>query len=231
MPRLRRSSASTSDFSIEVVPTSTGWPRCWQSMMTLAISSNFSAAVRNTASSSSLRTIVDVGRDGHDLEAVDVAELLGFGRRRTGHAGEVLVEAEVVLEGDRGQRLVLGLDLDVFLGLQRLVQALGIAAARHHAAGELVDDHHFVVADDVVLVLVEHLVGAERRVEVVHHRDVLGAIEDVALVGIALRAGWPRAGGPSSISTPWSVKVTERCFSSCSKSPSPTCWMMVSIWV
>ncbi len=43
--------------------------------------------------------------------------------------------------------------LTLFLGFQRLVQAFRIAAARHHAAGELVDDHHFVVADDVVLVL------------------------------------------------------------------------------
>ncbi len=85
------------------------------------------------------------------VEAVNIAEFLGFGRRRTGHAGQLLVEAEVVLEGDRGQGLVLGLDLDVFLGFQRLVQAFRIAAARHHAAGELVDDHHFVVADDVVL--------------------------------------------------------------------------------
>ena len=57
-------------------------------------------------------------------------EFVGFGRGRAGHAGELLVEAEVVLEGDRGQRLVLGLDLDVLLGLERLVQAFRIAPAR-----------------------------------------------------------------------------------------------------
>ena len=130
---------------------------------------------------------VDVGRHGDDVEAVDVGELFGFRRRRTGHAGELLVEAEIVLEGDRGQRLVLGLDLDALLGLQRLVQAFGIAAARHHAAGELVDDHHFVVADDVVLVLAEHLVGAQRRIGVVHEVDVLDVVEALALhqLGVA----------------------------------------------
>ena len=169
-----------------MVPTSTGWPRLRQSTMTVG------DLVELLGRGAEDRVVVvladdrDVGRDGDDLEAVDVAEFLGLGRGRAGHAGELLVEAEIVLEGDRGQRLVLGLDLDVFLGLQRLVQALGIAAARHHAAGELVDDHHFVVADDVVLVLAEHLVGAERRVEVVHDRDVLDVVEDVALVGIAL---------------------------------------------
>ena len=86
-----------------------------------------------------------VGRDLDDFEAVDVAKLLGLGRRRAGHAGELVVHAEVVLEGDRGEGLVLGLDLDVLLGLERLVQPFGIAPARHHAAGELVDDHHLAV--------------------------------------------------------------------------------------
>ena len=71
----------------------------------------------------------------------------------------LLVEAEVVLEGDRGQRLVLRLDLDVLLGFQRLVQAFRVAPARHHAAGELVDDDDLAAFDDVVAVALEQLVG------------------------------------------------------------------------
>ena len=66
----------------------------------------------------------------------------------------LLVEPEVVLQRDGGQRLVLGLDLDALLGLDRLVHALVVAAADEHAAGELVDDEHFTIADDVVLVAV-----------------------------------------------------------------------------
>src|SRR5687767_5623085 len=38
-----------------------------------------------------------VRRDLRDLELVDLEQLLGLGRRRTGHAGELLVHAEVVL--------------------------------------------------------------------------------------------------------------------------------------
>ena len=72
----------------------------------------------------------DVGRDLDDVEAVDVEELVGLGGGGAGHAGELLVQAEVVLEGDRGQRLVLGLDLDALLGLERLVQAFRVAPAR-----------------------------------------------------------------------------------------------------
>ena len=70
----------------------------------------------------------DVGRHLDHFEAVDFAELAGLGHGGAGHAGEARVEAEVVLEGDRGERLVLALDGDVFLGFQRLMEALGIAA-------------------------------------------------------------------------------------------------------
>ena len=118
-----------------------------------------------------------IGRNVEDIEAVDVHELLGLGQRRAGHAGELGIEAEVVLECDRGERHVLRLDRHVLLGFQRLVQAFRIAAARHHAAGELVDDDHLVILDDVILVALEKLVGTQRLLHVVHDGDVLGVIE------------------------------------------------------
>src|SRR6266581_233319 len=62
------------------------------------------------------------GRADHDFEPVDFLEFVGLGVGRAGHARELAVHAEVVLEGDRGERLVLALDLDVFLRLDRLVQ-------------------------------------------------------------------------------------------------------------
>ncbi len=134
-----------------------------------------------------------VGRDLDHVELVDVHELVGLGGGRAGHAGELVVEAEIVLEGDRGQRLVLGLDLDVLLGLERLVQAFRIAPALHHAAGELVDDDHLVVADDVVLVALEQRVGAQRLVDVVDERDVVRRRRDRPP-----SEGRPRAAAPRS---------------------------------
>ena len=149
---LLEDSASTSDFSIEAVPTRIGCSRALARSISARMAAYFSFC-----GAIDLVVLVEardrhVGRDLHDLELVDVEQFVGFGQRRAGHAGELVVQAEVVLEGDRGQRLVLGLDLNVFLGLERLVQAFRIAAALHHAAGELVDDHDLVVADDVVLV-------------------------------------------------------------------------------
>src|SRR3712207_8879864 len=58
------------------------------------------------------------------------SELAGLGHRRAGHAAELLVEAEVVLQGDRRERLVLLADLHALLGLDRLVQPLVVAADR-----------------------------------------------------------------------------------------------------
>ena len=101
-----------------------------------------------------------VGRNLDDLEVVDVDELVRLGQRGAGHAGELLVHAEIVLERDRGQRLVLGLDRLMLLGFERLVQSLRIAPSRHHAAGEFVDDDDFAVTDDVVLVALEQRVRA-----------------------------------------------------------------------
>ncbi len=122
-----------------------------------------------------------VGRDHDHFQAVDLLEFIGFGVGRAGHAGQLLVHPEVVLERDRRQRLVFLLDGDAFLGLDRLVQAVGPAAARHQAAGEFVDDDDLVVLHHVVLVAMEQAVRAQRGVQMVHQRDVLRRVQRFAL--------------------------------------------------
>ena len=122
-----------------------------------------------------------VGRHREDVELVDLGELGGFGLGRPGHAGQLLVLAEVVLEGDRGQGLVLALDLDLFLGLHRLVQPVAPAPAGHEAPGELVDDHHLAVLDHVVDVALEEAVGAQRLVDVVQERHVGRVVQSAGL--------------------------------------------------
>ena len=106
-------------------------------------------------------------------------ELGGLGHGRTGHAAELVVEAEEVLQRDRGERLVLLLDLDALLRLDRLVHALVVAAAGQDAAGVLVDDQDLAVHDDVVLVELEQLLGLERVVQVADERGVDRLVEVV----------------------------------------------------
>ena len=117
----------------------------------------------------------------HHLEAVDLQELGRLGIGRAGHARELAVQPEVVLEGDRGDRLVLLAHAHVFLGLDRLVQAVGPAPADHGAPGELVDDDDLAAAHDVLDVAPVERVRAQRRVEVMHQAHVGRVVQAVAL--------------------------------------------------
>jgi hypothetical protein len=109
-PSFFRRPDRNSDFSIEVVPTSTGWPR------SCALDLADDGLVLLARGAVDLIVLVHardgpVRRDLDHAEPVDVHELLGLGRRRAGHAGQLVVEPEVVLERHRGERHVLGLDL------------------------------------------------------------------------------------------------------------------------
>ena len=135
-----------------------------------------------------------VGRDLNDTELVDLVELPSLGHRGAGHTGEFLVETEVVLEGDRGERLILFLDPDAFLGLDPLVEALGVAPTLENSSGELVDDLDLTVGHHVVHVAVIESLGLERYVEVVDHVDV-GVVVHVLDTEEFLDLGDPRLGG------------------------------------
>ena len=112
-----------------------------------------------------------VGRDDDDVELVDVVEFVRLGLGGAGHARELLVEPEIILDRDRGERLRFAIDLHAFLRFDRLVQAVAPAAARHFAPGEFIDDDDLVLLDDVLDVLLEEAVGAQQLRDVV---DLLG---------------------------------------------------------
>ncbi len=132
-----------------------------------------------------------VGRDDHRFQTVDLLEFVGFGIGRAGHAGQLAVHAEVVLEGDRGQRLVLVLDGHAFLGFDGLMQAIGPAATGHQATGEFVDDDDFAVLHHVLLVLEEQRMGTQCGVKMVDQQDVGGFVEAAAFA-----AAMPSAPAP-----------------------------------
>ena len=121
-----------------------------------------------------------VGGDDHGFQIVDVLEFVGFGIGGTGHARELGVKTEVVLEGDGCQRLVFALDFNAFFGFHRLVQTVRPAAAVHQAAGVFVHNHDFAVFDHIVLVEMEQVVGAQGGHQVVHQHDVGGGIQRIA---------------------------------------------------
>ena len=122
-----------------------------------------------------------VGGNLDGVQAIDVGEFGRLGHGGAGHAGQLGIEPKIVLEGDRGEGLGFLLNRSAFLGLQGLVQAVAIAPAFHHAAGEFVDDDDPVVFDDVVGVALEERVRAQGDVGVVELVDVLDVEQRTAL--------------------------------------------------
>src|SRR5947209_6799 len=120
-----------------------------------------------------------VRRHDDDFEVVDLLELRGFGIRGAGHAGELVVHPEEVLERDRGERLVLRLDLHPLLRLDGLVETVASAASRHEAAGELVDDDDLPVLDEVLDVAPVQRVSAQALLDAVQRVHVGGVVEIV----------------------------------------------------
>ncbi len=121
-----------------------------------------------------------VRRDDNDFEAIDLLKLERLGIRRAGHPGQVVIQPEIVLEGNRGDGLVFLLDRHAFLRLDRLVQAVRPAPAGHRPAREFIDDDDFAVLDDVFDVPVEHHVRAQCRVEMMQQANIGGVVQAFA---------------------------------------------------
>ena len=141
-----------------------------------------------------------VGGDLHNVQLIDGGKLLLLGHGRTGHTGELAVQAEVVLERDGSQGLALPLDGDVLLGLDGLVQALGVPAAEHQTAGELVHDDDLAVLHHIVHVPLHGAVGLDGLVDVVSDGAVFGVgqvLQVEELLGLGNAPG--RQGGGAGL--------------------------------
>ena len=120
-----------------------------------------------------------IGRDHVDVEIVDLGKLRRFRVGRAGHAAELLVHAEIVLEGDGGQRLILVGDLHAFFGFDGLVQPVAPAAARHESPGEFIDDDDLAVFHDIVDIAFVERVGLERLDDVMDEIHMVRIVEVV----------------------------------------------------
>ncbi len=117
-----------------------------------------------------------IGGDDDDGGAIDLAELARGGGGRAGHAGEVLVAEEEILDGDASGLACGDGDVDARLGLDGLVDSLAPLAAFGEPAGELVDDDDLAVADNELAVLNELALDLDGTLDVlvdVEHADVV----------------------------------------------------------
>ena len=114
-----------------------------------------------------------IGRNRHHVHAVDIAKFLFFRQSRTGHTCFFLKFIKKVLERDGSQRLALPLHFHMFLGLDRLMQAVGITSARHDTARETVNDQHLIIFHHIILVAEHQIVSAQGQNNVVLNLQIL----------------------------------------------------------
>lgn len=107
-----------------------------------------------------------------------------FGVGRTGHAGQFVVQTEVVLERGGRQRLAFSLDVEPFLGFDSLVQAFGQTTPRHGTAGVFVNQYDLAVLDDVFNVAMEQLVSAQARIHVGQQAQIVRRVQALSLIHI-----------------------------------------------
>ena len=114
-----------------------------------------------------------VRRNLDDIHAVNIAELLLLGQRRTCHTRFLLELIEEILECDRRKCLALALYLYMLLRFDCLMQSVRVTASRHDTSGELINDHDLVVLYNIVLIAEHQIVGAQRQDNIVLNLKIL----------------------------------------------------------
>ena len=108
-------------------------------------------------------------------------KLFRFGVGSAGHSGQFAVHAEIVLEGDGGQGLVLIFNLDPFLGLDGLMQAVRPAPSRHKTTGKLINDHYFAVFHHIIHIKLVHGMGPQSLIDMMQDFDIARVVQVVYL--------------------------------------------------
>ena len=123
--------------------------------------------------------------DDDDIKLIDVPEFACFGLCCTRHTRELVVHTEVVLQGDGGEGLGGSFDMDALLSFDRLVQAIGVAAAIHDTTRLFVNDHDLVVHDYILVILLKEGVGLEELVYGVDALTLDGVVGEQSFLALS----------------------------------------------
>ncbi len=114
-----------------------------------------------------------VGRNLYDIKRINLAELRFLGKGGTCHTRELPVHAKIVLEGYCRLGFVFLFDLDTLFCLNRLMQTVGIASARHNSAGKSVYNNNLSVFYDIIDIKLHYASCSKSIVNIVHKLNVL----------------------------------------------------------
>ena len=117
--------------------------------------------------------VIAVSWDLRNFKLINLFKFLSLSRGRTGHTRQLGVETEIVLEGNRRHRFTFTLDLYALFGFYSLVEAFRIAATFHHATGKLVYDNDLAITNNIILILLEKRLSAQRLLGMVNHLQTL----------------------------------------------------------
>ena len=109
-----------------------------------------------------------VGRDGNDIEFINVPELTSLGFCSTGHTGKLMIHTEVVLQRDCRKCLGGGFYLYSLLGFNSLVQSVGVTATFHYTTGLLVNNLDFIVINHIFHIFLKQRVGFQQLIDGVY---------------------------------------------------------------
>ena len=114
-----------------------------------------------------------VGRNLHNVHAVNITEFFFFGKRRTCHTCFFLIFVKEILEGDRCECLTLTFYLYMLFRLNRLMQTIGITASRHDTSRKLVYDQNLIIFYDIILITEHQIVRTKRQIHIVLDLQIL----------------------------------------------------------
>ena len=117
--------------------------------------------------------------NNHHIKIIYLLEFSSLSICCTGHTGKLFIHTEEVLKGDGGKGLVLTFNLDPFLCLKGLMQAVTVASSRHDTPGKFIYNDYLAILHNVVNVLLEKGMGLERLLNMVQYLGIHRIIEIV----------------------------------------------------
>ena len=101
------------------------------------------------------------GNDRH-IQLIDIVEFSRLSIGRSGHPGEFFIHPEKILKCNCRKGLILSCNTHTLFGLHGLVQSVTPAAARHHTACKLINNHYLTVFDNVLNIFLKQPVSLDK---------------------------------------------------------------------
>ena len=113
-----------------------------------------------------------IGGNFDNIQTVNCLEFLCLCGSSARHTGQLVIKAEVILEGNGGKGLVLFLNIHMLLRLDRLVKALRIPSAQHQTTGKFIHDDDLAVFHDIIDIAFHDTVSLQRLIDMVAEGSV-----------------------------------------------------------